>query len=89
MFLNIELYEVQTHEIKLTPHLNLVAHTCTHNCFFLMGTFLSVQQSKLGTKINMQYTPIICCLLQHKKNHLLNPNSICVHYFFQIILFTY
>jgi hypothetical protein len=34
MFLNIELYEVQAHEIKLTPHLNLVAHICAHNCFF-------------------------------------------------------
>jgi hypothetical protein len=50
MFLNIELYEVQAHEIKVTPHLNLVAHTCAHNCFFIMGTFFGVQQIKTWNK---------------------------------------
>ncbi len=37
MSLNIELYEVQAHEIKVTPHLNIVAHTCTHNVLIYYG----------------------------------------------------
>jgi hypothetical protein len=50
MLLNIELYEVQAHEIRVTPHLNLVAHTCTHNCFLLWGHFLVCNKSNLEQK---------------------------------------
>jgi hypothetical protein len=79
MSLNIELYEVQAHEIKVTPHLTLVAHTYAHNFLIYYGDI-----SWCATNQNLEQKSMCKTLLEFlftstSKNHLLNPNFICVH----------